>query len=129
MTVDTALSNIERQEMLLRFVQQQTRATVNELATHFGVSVATVRRDLEALDEKGVITRFHGGAMVIQQAPPEQPVLQRGVEQANEKHAVLSSKHDTLTTRHQALLDQHAALSHQLQQDTQQLLLEHQDLP
>lgn len=88
MTFDTVLSNVERQEQLLRFVRQRTRATVNELSAHFGVSVATVRRDLETLEEKGVITRFHGGAMAIQQAPPEQPVLQRSAEQAEEKERI-----------------------------------------
>ena len=88
MTFDTVLSNVERQEKLLRFVQQRTRATVNELSAHFGVSVATVRRDLETLEEKGVITRFHGGAMAIPQAPPEQPVLQRNAEQAEEKERI-----------------------------------------
>lgn len=88
MTVSAAPSNIERQAQVLRFVQQHTRATVNELSVHFDVSVATVRRDLETLDEKGAITRFHGGAMAVQQAPPEQPVLQRGVEQAKAKQRI-----------------------------------------
>ena len=85
MKVDASLSNIERQERLLRFVQRHTRATVHELAREFGVSMATVRRDLDVLVERGTVVRFHGGAMAVRQAPPESPVLQRDAEQAEEK--------------------------------------------
>ncbi len=85
MTADPSLSNIERQEALLRYIEQARRATVAELSSHFDVSVATVRRDLDVLEERGDVARFHGGAMVVQQAPPEQPVLQRGAEQAEDK--------------------------------------------
>lgn len=88
MNAEASLSNIERQAQLLRFIQQRSRATVNELALEFGVSVATVRRDLDALAEQGVITRFHGGAVAVRQAPPEQPVLQRNAEQADEKERI-----------------------------------------
>ncbi len=88
MKAEASLSNIERQEQLLRFVQRRTRATVHELAREFDVSVATVRRDLDALAEQGVITRFHGGAVAVRQAPPEQPVLHRNAEQAEEKKRI-----------------------------------------
>jgi len=78
------LSNLERQEQLQQFVQRRRRATVDELARHFGVSVATVRRDLDALEKQGKVRRFRGGAM-LGQAPPELPALQRASEQAKEK--------------------------------------------
>jgi DeoR family transcriptional regulator of aga operon len=80
-----SLSSIERQEKLRRFVEQQQRATVAEISEHFSVSLATVRRDLEALAERDEIQRFHGGAMAVHQAPPELPALQREIEQAAEK--------------------------------------------
>ena len=88
MTNSPPRSNIERQAALLHFIQQQTRATVSELSAHFDVSVATVRRDLDALTERGDVARFHGGAMARQQAPPEQPVLERSREQADEKQRI-----------------------------------------
>ena len=88
MTPNITLSNVERQEQLLHFVQQRRRATVNELSQRFDVSVATVRRDLESLEGQGVIQRFHGGAKVIKQAPPELPVLQRSEQRADEKERI-----------------------------------------
>jgi DeoR family transcriptional regulator of aga operon len=83
-----SLSTMERQDELRRFIQQHNRATVNEIAEHFSVSVATVRRDIEALAERGEIQRFHGGAMALRQAPPELPALQREIEQSEEKKRI-----------------------------------------
>lgn len=83
-----ALSNLERLAELLRFVEKNQRATVAEISDHLSVSVATVRRDLELLAERGEIQRFHGGAIAVKQAPPESPVLEREAEQAEEKKRI-----------------------------------------
>ena len=88
MTVDAALSNVERQERMLRFVEQRQRVTVADICDQFGVSVATARRDLEALAERGRVRRVHGGALAIHRAPPELPALQRAGEQAAEKRRI-----------------------------------------
>jgi DeoR/GlpR family transcriptional regulator of sugar metabolism len=79
-----SLSSVERQEQMLQFIQAHKRTTVDELMAHFGVSPATVRRDLDALEKQGKVRRFRGGAM-LGQAPPELPALQRAEEQAGEK--------------------------------------------
>jgi DeoR/GlpR family transcriptional regulator of sugar metabolism len=79
-----SLSSVERQEQMLQFIQARKRTTVDELMAHFGVSPATVRRDLDALEKQGKVRRFRGGAM-LGQAPPELPALQRAEEQAGEK--------------------------------------------
>ncbi|MCK6624036.1 MAG: DeoR/GlpR family DNA-binding transcription regulator [Anaerolineae bacterium] len=88
MDIKLPISNLERQELLLNFVKLNQRATVAQISEKFSVSVATVRRDLEALAERGEIERFHGGAKVIRQAPPEPPALQRSREQAEEKKQI-----------------------------------------
>ncbi len=88
METKLSLSTMERQDELRRFVEQHNRATVNEIAERFSVSVATVRRDIEALTERGEIQRFHGGAMALRQAPPELPALQREIEQSEEKKRI-----------------------------------------
>jgi DeoR/GlpR family transcriptional regulator of sugar metabolism len=82
------LSNIERQEHLLRFMEQRRRATVVEISEHFSISLATVRRDLDTLAEQGKVERFHGGAKAVREAPPELPVLQREADQAEEKRRI-----------------------------------------
>ncbi len=79
------ISALERQQRLLRFIEQQQRITVNQIVEHFDVSVATARRDLEALADQGKVQRVHGGAIAVRQALPEPPVLQRAAEQSAEK--------------------------------------------
>src|SRR5512136_1180220 len=81
----TGLSNLERQEELLRFVEQCKRVTVNDICERFNVSLATCRRDLDVLAEQGKIRRIHGGAISIRNAPPEPPVLLRSNDQIEEK--------------------------------------------
>lgn len=88
MDYEPTLSSLERQGQLLKFVEQNQRVTVSQICQQFSVSPATARRDLEALAERGEIERFHGGAIAVQQAPPEAPILQRQVEQANEKQRI-----------------------------------------
>jgi DeoR/GlpR family transcriptional regulator of sugar metabolism len=79
------LSNAERQEQLLRLIEQQGRVSVTEVSEQFSVSAATARRDLEALAEIGLVQRVHGGAIAVRKSPPEAPVLQRASEHAEEK--------------------------------------------
>jgi len=78
----------ERQQRILQLVQENAQATVAELSRHFGVSEATVRRDLEELSENGHLRRTHGGALRAEQAAPEPPVYQRTTEQAEEKRRI-----------------------------------------
>lgn len=77
-----------RQQELLRFIEQQGQVSVAEISEQFSVSLATARRYLDALAERGNIERYHGGASITRQAPPELPVHQRTQEQAAEKQAI-----------------------------------------
>jgi DeoR/GlpR family transcriptional regulator of sugar metabolism len=52
-----------RRADLTAFVQRRGQATITELAEAFGVSVDTVRRDLDHLASRGVLARTHGGAV------------------------------------------------------------------
>ncbi len=88
MEAQLAISSLERQEQLLRFVERQQRVTVAQICEQFSVSMATARRDLEALAERGAVQRVHGGAIAIHRAPPEPPVLQRQAEQSSGKKRI-----------------------------------------
>ncbi len=83
-----AESAVERQRLLLAWIEQQQRVSVPEITAHFAISPATARRDLETLAAEGKIRRVHGGAIAVRRAPPEPPVLQRALEQADEKKRI-----------------------------------------
>jgi DeoR/GlpR family transcriptional regulator of sugar metabolism len=82
------LLNTERQQQIAQFIRQHKRATVVELSERFDVSEATIRRDLEKLDSEGEIRRAHGGAVAVERAAPEPPVVHRMVENEEEKRRI-----------------------------------------
>lgn len=57
----------ERKEKILSLLKNQSKVTVNELSELFKISKVIVRKDLQALENEGVITRTHGGAILKRQ--------------------------------------------------------------
>lgn len=55
----------ERQSQILRMVRDRGEVKVEELAKTFGISLMTVRRDLQFLEEQQLVTRFYGGATAL----------------------------------------------------------------
>ena len=53
-----------RQLTLLSVVQAQGSVTVEQLAETLGVTLQTVRRDVQRLADEGLLARFHGGVRV-----------------------------------------------------------------
>jgi DeoR/GlpR family transcriptional regulator of sugar metabolism len=66
-TESRALSG-ERRELLLRWLREDGRLRASEVADRLGVSLDTVRRDLQELADAGALRRVHGGAL-----PPRSP--------------------------------------------------------
>ncbi|WP_337841444.1 transcriptional repressor AgaR [Rheinheimera sp.] len=58
------LNTIERQQEIVRLTQQLGKVSVKELADRFLVSEVTIRSDLAMLDQKKLLVRSRGGAMV-----------------------------------------------------------------
>ncbi|WP_162606549.1 LacI family DNA-binding transcriptional regulator [Jiangella asiatica] len=52
---------LQRQAHILNLVRSRGMVRTAELVAELGVSSMTIRRDLEALAEQGVIDKFHGG--------------------------------------------------------------------
>ncbi len=77
----------ERQSAILNLLYQQDRVDVDELATHFDVSAETIRRDLNALSEQGLLRKVHGGAVRFQTAQENTFALRTQVNRAA-KHAI-----------------------------------------
>ena len=96
------ISAEERQLHISSLLDQQQRITIAQICERFDVSEATARRGLDALADLGLVHRVHGGAIALQQAPPEPPILKRSREQSAEKQAMaktaagLIGEHDTV---------------------------------
>lgn len=76
-----------RHKNILQFLQKSQTANVTELSRRFNVTTATIRRDLELLEEQGSIKRYFGGAQYI--LPPNVDV-QYQTEKGNPTPAKLA---------------------------------------
>lgn len=57
-------STVERREKILQKIQNQGSVRVDELSEQFGVSSVTIRNDLDFFEQKGLIDRTYGGALL-----------------------------------------------------------------
>ena len=55
---------IDRLSMIEQYVIQCKTASLEELATHFGVSMNTIRRDVRQLLERGALEKVYGGVTI-----------------------------------------------------------------
>lgn len=53
---------VAREREIIEILSEDSSKTVTEISDALGVSAVTIRRDLKALSEKGVLVRTHGGA-------------------------------------------------------------------
>lgn len=57
-------STVERRDKIIQKIQSEGSARVDELSEEFDVSTVTIRNDLEFFEEKGLIHRTYGGALL-----------------------------------------------------------------
>ena len=55
----------ERQMNILNLVRTREEVSAEEVASTFGISKMTVRRDLQYLEDRGLLKRTHGGAISL----------------------------------------------------------------
>ncbi len=83
---------VDRQQRVLDTLREQQSVQLEDLAQQLNVSVSTIRRDLEALERRGLVARTHGGAVYRgEQAAPKQSAValnQRMSEHAEQKQAI-----------------------------------------
>ncbi|MCW3818027.1 DeoR/GlpR family DNA-binding transcription regulator [Micromonospora sp. DR5-3] len=77
----------QRQAAILERVRAAGGVRVTELAAEFGVSDMTIRRDLETLDEQGLLAKVHGGA-TLAGSTDEPGFRAKSVRQSTEKAAI-----------------------------------------
>lgn len=71
------LFNVQRQERLLSELRRHGAVRVRDLARDLGVSELTIRRDITALAERGLVAKVHGGATLPQHIRPAGPPPRR----------------------------------------------------
>lgn len=84
--------SIERKSEIIKFLEKDKKVEVNALAALFRTSKETIRRDLKDLEEQGILTRTHGGAVLRQTQNTadiqEYPLAVRGIQNYREKQEI-----------------------------------------
>lgn len=78
----------ERQEKIAEILKSKSSIKVNELSDAFNVSESTIRRDLQYMEEMGLLTRTHGGAVSVKKTNFEPTFKEKKDEKQDEKSII-----------------------------------------
>ena len=75
----------ERQSRIRNMLQTDGAVTTSNLVELFNVSVETIRRDFLVMEQSGLLTRVHGGAVVNGEMMPFHDLAHRNLESSDQK--------------------------------------------
>ncbi len=102
---DQGLPPERRREQILTYLSARDRTSVGDLSQILGVSEVTVRKDLDALEAQGVLTRVHGGAVVSGRGRLELYFAAREQEHLEEKRRIAQAAAGLIQSGQQIFLD------------------------
>jgi len=79
---------VDRRNEIVRMVNTNGRAKVEELSRHFNVSTVTIRNDLNYLEERGLIHRAYGGALTRKEVAFDPTLIEKAKLHAEEKKRI-----------------------------------------
>lgn len=79
---------LERRSQIADLIQKQRTVNNAELMERFGISIETVRRDLDALEQEGVLRKVYGGAVVNVSLNAEPEYASRSQMNSQQKNAI-----------------------------------------
>ncbi|WP_026570604.1 MULTISPECIES: DeoR/GlpR family DNA-binding transcription regulator [Sediminibacillus] len=80
--------SIERYQQILAELEKEKIIKVSALSKQLGVTEKTIRIDLETLESRGLLTRIHGGAMLVESEERLLPIEERQSSQNEIKQAI-----------------------------------------
>lgn len=78
----------ERKAAIVKYIQKNLRASIEDLTTEFDVSKSTIRRDLMELESRKRIKRTHGGAISLELVAFEPDFTEKKSKHAREKEMI-----------------------------------------
>jgi DeoR/GlpR family transcriptional regulator of sugar metabolism len=80
--------NLERQEQIIKILEERKSISVQQLSALLYVSQPTVRRDLDILSRQGKVQRTHGGVVLRKASDAEIPLMFREDQNNAAKKAI-----------------------------------------
>ncbi len=96
---------VERRHEIATLIEERGRGVVTELASRFGVTPETIRRDLTELEQRRFLRRVHGGAISIHRFRSEPAIAEKAAVMASEKEAIAEAALSFVPEQGSVLLD------------------------
>ncbi|WP_157166735.1 MULTISPECIES: DeoR/GlpR family DNA-binding transcription regulator [Streptomyces] len=96
----------ERQRQIVRAARRSGSVDVTVLAAELGVAKETVRRDLRALEDHGLVRRTHGGAYPVESAGFETTLAFRTTMHVPEKRRIAAAAAEQLGDAETVFIDE-----------------------
>ncbi|MBN1263910.1 MAG: DeoR/GlpR transcriptional regulator [Anaerolineales bacterium] len=81
----TTIFREERLQMIMNLLVDQKKVFVNDLAERFNLSETTIRTDMIELEERGLIIRTHGGAILPERSENRQFIFDKNILKLREE--------------------------------------------
>ena len=78
----------QRRQQIVAWVKKQGQSQVEDLAVRFATSEVTIRKDLAALSQQGLLIRQFGGAVPVPATASHSGTAQLSINEANVNHAI-----------------------------------------
>jgi len=91
MAVNQNISTVERRRIILEELQQNKQVNTAKLNEHFGVSEVTLRKDLRYLENRNLLIRSRGGAMLPVKVSDDLSVRKRMVLNLEQKKSIAAA--------------------------------------
>ncbi|NGM73019.1 DeoR/GlpR family DNA-binding transcription regulator [Sphingobacterium sp. SGL-16] len=91
------MNNVERHQHIIREVNLKGHISVVELCESLGVSSVTIRKDLQFLEDSGLVYRTHGGVTKQNPYQTDRSVIEKEKLHEAEKRAIAKASANFLT--------------------------------
>lgn len=95
----------ERKQYILELINRDRIVRAADLVERLGVSMETIRRDLEELEKAGNLRRVYGGAVLGTIYSPEPSYYNREVTHAAQKRAIAAAVYNLIEDEDTLFLD------------------------
>lgn len=96
-----SIERLERETFILDRLAREGSLQVSGLSRELGVSEVTIRTDLRGLEERGILTRTHGGA----EATGYRNVLERQLQHAAQKNRIAAAAAELVRDGDQVMIE------------------------
>jgi DeoR/GlpR family transcriptional regulator of sugar metabolism len=103
--IGNKLTQVQRLEAIRQELMRADEVSIDELASRFGVSGMTIRRDLELLESRGDAVRTYGGAALARRLTLEFSFRQRQNRNSDQKRRIAVRAAEHIRDNQVVLLD------------------------